>query len=105
MQDESKATYCQKIEKKDGELQIDLNNLPTGAEAIKNLCKIKAFEEWPTAYFFLDTPKRSEGDSGKKRIVITDATIENDTLKILKVIPEGKKEMPFSDFLRGHKTP
>lgn len=103
MQNESEATLCQKIEKEDGELQIDLNNLPTGKEAVENLCKIKAFEEWPTAYFFLDTPKRGGGDIEKKRIIITDATIENDSLKILKVIPEGKKEMPFADFLRGLK--
>ena len=27
LQDETKATYCQKIEKEDGELKIDLNNL------------------------------------------------------------------------------
>ena len=104
MQDESKATLCQKIEKEDGEIQIDLDNLPIGEEASKILCKIKAFEEWPTAYFFLDTSKRSEGDTGRKRIIITDATIEKDSLKILKVIPEGKKEMPFEDFLRGQRS-
>jgi methionyl-tRNA formyltransferase len=95
MQDEGKATYCSKIKKEDGELQIDLNNMPTGEIAIKYLCKIKAFEEWPTTYFFHNS----------KRIIITDATIENDTLKILKVIPEGKKEMPFEDFMRGFKNP
>jgi methionyl-tRNA formyltransferase len=105
MQDESKATYCEKIEKEMGELKIDLKNLPAGEKARRDLLKIKAFEDWPTAYFFLDTPKQSEGDSDskKKRIIITDATIENDSLKILKVVPEGKKEMPFEDFLRGLK--
>ncbi len=91
MQDESKATYCSKIKKEDGELQIDLNNMPTGEIAIKYLCKIKAFEGWPTTYYF---------ENGK-RIIVTDATIENDKLKILKVKPEGKKEMNFEDFLRG----
>lgn len=102
MQDESKATSCKKIEKEDGELQIDLNNL--GKEAYQDLLKIKAFEEWPTAYFFIDTPKHSEGDIGKKRIIITDAKLKTDgSLEILKVIPEGKKEMPFVDFLRGLK--
>lgn len=92
-QDDNKATYCKKIEKEDGELQIDLNDLSKNAR--QNLLKIKAFEEWPTAYFFLER-------GGKKiRIIITDAALENDTLKILKVIPEGKKEMPFEDFKRG----
>ncbi|OHB14536.1 MAG: methionyl-tRNA formyltransferase [Candidatus Zambryskibacteria bacterium RIFOXYC1_FULL_39_10] len=93
MQDESKATYCQKIKKEDGELQIDLDNMPTGEIALKYLCKIKAFEEWPTTYFFLNG----------KRIIITDATIEDGNLKILRVIPEGKKEMFFEDFKRGIK--
>ena len=94
IQDESKATYCQKIKKEDGELQIDLNNMPTGEIARKYLCKIKAFEEWPTTYFFYNG----------KRIIISDAVLENHSLKILKVIPEGKKEMLFEDFLRGQKS-
>lgn len=91
MQNEKEATYCKKIEKKDGELNIDLNNLEKNA--LENLLKIKAFEEWPTAYFFLN----------KKRIIITDAVLGNNSLKILKVKPEGKSEMPFEDFLRGIK--
>jgi len=103
MQDESKATYCKKVEKEDGELQIDLNNPPVGGNARQNLLKIKAFEEWPTAYFFLSKNSRSAKASRDKRIIITDATIEGDKLKILKVIPEGKKEMSFDDFLRGQK--
>jgi methionyl-tRNA formyltransferase len=104
MQNEAEATYCQKIEKENGELQINLNNLPIGREAYQNILKIKAFEEWPTAYFFTER-------SGKKiRVIITDAAIENPStssgqviLKILKVIPEGKKEMSYADFLRGQK--
>lgn len=97
-QDESKATLCKKIEKEDGELQIDLNNLPTGEIACENLLKIKAFEEWPTAYFY------TERNGKKIRIIITDAKLKADgSLEILKVIPEGKREMPFADFLRGQK--
>ncbi len=91
MQNKSKATYCQKIEKEDGELKIDLNNLEKNAR--ENLLKIKAFEDWPTAYFFLNN----------KRIIITDATLEDSKLKILKVKPEGKSEMSYDDFLRGLK--
>jgi methionyl-tRNA formyltransferase len=95
IQNETETTYCKKIKKEDGELQIDLNNLEKNA--YKNLLKIKAFEEWPTAYFFLER-------NGKKiRVIITEATIENGLLKILKVVPEGKKEMLFKDFLRGQK--
>ena len=97
IQNENEATYCKKVEKEDGEIQIDLNNPPTDKVAYQNLLKIKAFEEWPTAYFFV------ERNGKKMRIIVTDATIKNDILKILKVIPEGKKEMPFEDFLRGIK--
>jgi methionyl-tRNA formyltransferase len=91
MQNEKEATYCNKIKKEDGELQIDLNDLSKNART--NLLKIKAFEDWPTAYFFLDD----------KRIIITDAEIKDDKLVILKVKPEGKKEMPFADFMHGQK--
>lgn len=86
MQNEDLATYCQKIEKTFGEINL-------AEDPYKNLLKIKAFEEWPTAYYFYND----------KRIIVTEATIENGMLKILKVIPEGKKEMPYEDFLRGRK--
>lgn len=99
MQNEDKATYCQKIKKEDGELQIDLDDLSKNAH--QNLLKIKAFEEWPTAYFFLGHRSLGEGGSEQKRVIITDATIEDGRLKILRVIPEGKKEMLFEDFKRG----
>lgn len=92
MQNENEATYCEKIEKQDGELKIDLRDLPTGATAREALLKIKAFQDWPTAYTFF----------GDKRIIITDAALdESGALKLLRVKPEGKNEMPFGDFLRG----
>ena len=85
----------QKIEKEDGKLNIDLNNLEK--DSYQNLLKIRAFEEWPTAYFFVER-------NGKKiRVIITDAKLKDEKLEILKVIPEGKKEMLFEDFLRGQK--
>jgi len=97
-QDDSQATFCKKIEKENGELQIDLGNLPTREKARQDLLKIKAFVEWPTTYFFTDR-------GGKwTRVIITEATLnENGSLQILKVIPEGKKEMAFADFMRGQK--
>jgi methionyl-tRNA formyltransferase len=99
MQNENEATYCEKIKKEDGKLDIDLNNLEKNAH--QNLLKIKAFEDWPTAYFFLGRRSLSEGGYNQKRIIITDATLEDDKLKIITVKPEGKNEMPFEDFLRG----
>jgi len=91
MQNEAEASYCKKIEKKDGELEINLNNLPHGEAARKILLKIKAFEGWPGTYFF----------HNQKRIIVSEAVIKDDRLQILRVIPEGKSEMDFEDFKRG----
>ncbi len=77
-QDESKATYCKKIKKEDG--LIDLNDDP-----IKNYNKFRAYATWPRTFFF------KEG----KRIIITDAKLENGEFKILKIIPEGGKEINY----------
>ncbi len=86
IQNESEATYCQKIEKQDG--LIDLKDDP-----YQNLLKIRAYEEWPGTYFFY------EG----KRIVIKEADLENGELRIKRIVPEGKKEMSYEDFLRGQR--
>lgn len=85
-QDHTKATFCTKIEKSDGE--INLSDSPE-----KNLRKIRAYHVWPTAYFF----------QNNTRIIIKKAHIENGKLTIDCVIPEGKKEMDYKDFLRGNK--
>ncbi len=90
-QDDSKATTCGKIEKEAG--LLDLNGDPR-----KNLLKIKAFAQWPRAYFFT---KRNNKDV---RVIVTDAALdESGNLKILTVIPEGRHEMPYQDFLRGNR--
>jgi methionyl-tRNA formyltransferase len=86
-QDHNKATFCQKITKSDGEI-----NLKDNPE--KNLRKIRAFHIWPTAYFF----------DNQKRIVIKTAHIEDGKLILDKVVPEGKKEMGYEDYLRGKKS-
>lgn len=89
-QDHSLATICKKIEKSDAE--IDLSQNP---ETL--LRKIRAFNIWPGAFFF-------ETNKGNKvRIIIKKARIENNTLVIERVVPEGKKEMNYSDYLRGKK--
>lgn len=89
IQDESQATHCKKIKKEDG--QIDLND-----NAIKNYNKFRAYATWPRTFFF-------END---KRIIITDATLENNPLDpargkqfvVKKIIPEGKKEINWNEF-------
>ncbi len=85
-QDHQKATFCKKIEKEDG--LIDLKDDPE-----KNLRKIRAFKLWPKAYFF------QEIDGKNTRIIVTFASIENGLLKIEKVIPEGKKEIDYINFV------
>lgn len=89
-QDHDKATFCKKISKEDG--RIDLSG-----DTLLNLAKIRAFDAWPGTFFFV---KHGERDI---RVRITEAHIDNDTLCIDRVVPEGKKEMAYSDFLRGLK--
>ncbi len=88
-QDHNNATFTKKISKEEG--LIDLND-----DAKLNLRKIRAFEEWPGAYFFYD------GKAGQTRIKIKDAHIENGALILDTIIPEGKKEMSWADFKKGN---
>jgi len=91
LQDESHATYCKKIKKEDG--LIDLNDDP-----IKNYNKFRAYATWPRTFFFKDG----------KRIIITDAVLENNPIDkaqgkqfvIKKVLPEGKKEIKYEVFAK-----
>lgn len=87
-QDHANATYTRKFKKTDGEL--DLSD-----DAYKNILKIKAFEGSIGTYFFAEK-------SGKKiRVSIKDANMDGDKLLITRVVPEGKKEMTYDEFLRG----
>jgi len=109
-QDESKASYTKKINKKDGKISFKAS-----AEQINN--KIRAFTPWPSAFTELQ---------GKK-IKIIEASYENNSTsqepgkwfqdqELLKIatgegnlIPkklqiEGKKPMSPKDFLNGYKS-
>ncbi len=95
------ATYTKKINKEDGLIDLKESELVN----IKNLSiksaydifrKIQAFHEWPQVFFFV-------GHNGNQiRVKITDASFNFGRLIINKVIPEGKKEMTFDDFIRGY---
>ena len=89
-QDHSLATLCEKIKKEDGEINLD-----DSAEI--NLRKIRAYHVWPGAYFFL------EMGEVKRRILVKRAHIEDSKLVIDRIVPEGKKEMDYKDFMRGLK--
>jgi methionyl-tRNA formyltransferase len=77
-QDESRATHCGKIKKEDG--LIDLND-----DATKNYNKFRAYATWPRTFFFKDG----------KRIIITQAKLEDGKFVIQRVIPEGGKEIEY----------
>lgn len=87
IQDESKATYCSKIKKEDGE--IDLTTDP-----LINYNKYRAFYEWPGVYFY-----KIKKDK-KIRVKIKEALYENNLFIIKRVTPEGKKEIGYDDFLK-----
>lgn len=89
-QNHNEATYVEKITKEDG--LIDLND-----DHYKNFLKIQAFDVWPGTYFFI------EHNNKKIRIKIAEAEYIDGKLNIKRVIPEGKKEMDYQDFLRGLK--
>lgn len=82
------ATYCVQFKKEDGLLDL-------GASAHTNMLKIRAFEGWPGTYTFF------ERDGKRIRTKILDAHVEQGSLVIDRVIPEGKKEMAYEDFLRS----
>ena len=81
-QDESQATYCKKIKKEDG--LIDLAVKPPSE--IYN--KFRAYATWPRTFFFKDG----------KRIIITDAELSEGEFVIKKGLPEGKKEIAWQEF-------
>lgn len=80
-QDHTKATFTKKITKADGEL------LSTDDDRTKFL-KTQAYTPWPGTFFF---------DDNGKRVKITKASWKNDAFVIERVIPEGKKEMDFTE--------
>lgn len=81
-QDKSKVTFCKKIKKGDG-----LINLESESPIILHN-KYRAYAKWPRIYFI----------QNEKRVIITDAILENGEFKIKKVIPEGKKEIKWEEF-------
>ncbi|MBP7846355.1 MAG: methionyl-tRNA formyltransferase [Candidatus Pacebacteria bacterium] len=86
-QNHDEATFTKKIEKTDAE--IKLSDSPR-----KNFLKIMAYTPHPGAYFF------TEKNGKQIRVKIVSAKYKNNTLEILRVIPEGKKEIDYSLFIQ-----
>lgn len=89
-QDHEKATYTKKMTKGSGQIYLD-------DDPVRMYRKIRAFDIWPRAYF---TTMRNERET---RVTVTEAHLADNKLVLDRVIPEGKKEMVYEDFLRGQK--
>lgn len=85
------ATFTQKVTKEDG--RIDMND--TSRETF---LKYIAYTPWPGVFFFV-----SRNDK-EMRVKVTEATFEDGSFVIQRVVPEGKKEMSFEDFKKGYVT-
>ena len=110
-QDNSKASYANKIKKE--EARINWNN---SAQFIKNL--VNGLSPSPCAWTMTHEGKRLkilkakvEEISEKAGFIINDDSIRDgfivgcgtDSVRVLRVQPEGKKEMNAKDYLRGNK--
>jgi methionyl-tRNA formyltransferase len=89
-QDHNKATFVKMIKKEDGLLNLE-------DEPEKNLRKVLAYSTWPGAHIIF---KRKNGED--IRVVIRNAKIIDGNFVPTRVIPAGKKEMDWQDFLRGN---
>ena len=78
-QDASRATFTPRLKKEDG--LLDLSN-----DARENWNKYRAYADTIGTYFF----------EGGKRMKITSAEFARGEFRVLRVIPEGKREMPYA---------
>lgn len=82
-QKEEDATFCKKTKKEDGLLDLQKDN----QKEMYN--KYRAYHKWPRVYFI----------ENNKRVIITEASFEDEKFLIKKVIPEGKKETDYKVYL------
>lgn len=81
-QDASQATRAYKIKKEDGELDLS-------ADGTKNWHRYRAYADSIGTYFF----------HNGKRVKIVSAVFRDNAFILGRIIPEGKKEMSYTDFL------
>jgi methionyl-tRNA formyltransferase len=91
-QNESQATYTRKFTDADALIDISRFNLDE-ISARQAFLKIQAFDKNPRAHFI----------QNGKRVIVTEAEFKDGKLEILKVLPEGKKEMDYKAYLRGQR--
>ncbi len=91
-QNETKANFCKKIKKEDLNITNILQNINLNKEEklLDIFTKWKAYDK--KIYFF--TKKNNQ----ELRIKITEMEIESRKIKIVKLLPESKKEISLNDF-------
>jgi methionyl-tRNA formyltransferase len=102
-QNHTEATFTKKVEKNDGLLDLEFG------KPYENYLKTKAYYPWPGTFFFISHLSPSLDKEGlgavekKLRVIIKESEYTDGKFIITKVLPEGKKEMNYEDFLRGLK--
>lgn len=89
-QNHEMATYTKMIEKKDGEISLNGNS-------DENYRKYLAFGKWPGVFFF------DERNGKKIRVKILKAEISEGKFTPTIVVPEGKKDISWKNYLMGKK--
>lgn len=109
-QDPSQATFAPIIKKGDGHIDWSMS-----ASSIYD--RIRGFKPWPGSFSFLDGKQLKVIEAAPAEMPASDepgTIVECDkhlavacgdgVLYLLEVQPEGRKSMPASDFLRGHRV-
>jgi methionyl-tRNA formyltransferase len=106
------ATFARKIEKQDG--LISLDEL-TGESGWNAFLKYNALMNWPGLFFFANKGANKGADKGgadesgaplQIRVKVKEAAWNTalETMEILRVVPEGKKEMTWKEYLNYMKA-
>lgn len=90
-QNHAEATHAPKIAKEDGLLNL-------AGDSKTNWNKYRAYAESPGTFFYADK------NGAKMRVKIKTAKFENGAFIPDRIVPEGKKETSFSDFLRPERS-
>ncbi len=94
-QDHAAATFTKKIEKADGLLSLEGSSAEIQGDAGRKAClKHLGLAGWPGTYFFM------QKDGIEMRVSIKEARWDEERkiFEILRVTPEGKKEMSWKEF-------
>lgn len=110
-QDSTHISYCRKIKRADGEIDVHKE------DALTIVHKIKAYTPWPGCYIFWNKKRLKiiQAEIVEQKISSGQIEIKNNNknlligtkknaLSLLKVQPESKRVMNIEEFLRGLKS-